>query len=344
MEPFVIDPANLGDPAALVGAVIAEEVRAGGRKAFSKGHVVAAADLATVALLDRPVHAVRLGPGEVHENEAALRLARAAAPGLEIRGPVQSRCNLLATGKGLLRIDRERLTALNRLPGVAVFTLLDRLCVLPGRIVAGAKITPVAMPEATLREAEAMARGRPVIRVEPFVPLRVGVILTEALEGRVRQRFEATLDLKLGWYGATQLRLEQVPREAPAVAAEMARMIDDGATLVLAVGGNTIDPLDPTLLALDLIDARLVRFGAPAHPGSMFWLAYRGEVPIFNLASCSMYSKSTIADLVLSWIMTGERVTNDTLAELGFGGLLDRGMGFRFPPYDTEVADDESEE
>ena len=68
----------------------------------------------------------------------------------------------------------------------------------------------------------------------------------------------------------------------------------------------------------------------------MFWLAYRGDLPIFNLASCSMFSKATIADVVLPWIMTGERVEADTLAALGFGGLLDRGMAFRFPPYDVD--------
>ena len=95
---------------------------------------------------------------------------------------------------------------------------------------------------------------------------------------------------------------------------------------------------------LDHIGAEIVRFGAPAHPGSMFWLAYRGTLPIFNLASCSMFSKSTIADVVLPWIMTGERVEADTLAGLGFGGLLDRGMTFRFPPYDVDGVEETGEE
>jgi len=76
----------------------------------------------------------------------------------------------------------------------------------------------------------------------------------------------------------------------------------------------------------------------------MFWLAYRGALPIFNLASCSMFSKATIADVVLPWIMTGERVEADTLAGLGFGGLLDRGMTFRFPPYDVEGVEETGEE
>jgi hypothetical protein len=77
----------------------------------------------------------------------------------------------------------------------------------------------------------------------------------------------------------------------------------------------------------------------------MFWLAYCGSVPIFNLASCSMFSRATSADLILPWIMAGERVTLDDVAELGLGGLLEgKEMAYRFPPYGQEAAspDDES--
>jgi hypothetical protein len=54
-----------------------------------------------------------------------------------------------------------------------------------------------------------------------------------------------------------------------------------------------------------------------------------------------MYSKSTVADLVLPAIMAGERVTSNDLAALGYGGLLDRDMQFRFPPYEQDTGDEE---
>jgi hypothetical protein len=75
----------------------------------------------------------------------------------------------------------------------------------------------------------------------------------------------------------------------------------------------------------------------------MFWLAYRGETPILNLPSCSMYARATFADLVLPWIMAGERVGLDDLAALGCGGLLDRDAAFRFPPYDEQRNEPEEE-
>lgn len=324
--------------------VIAEDVKIG-KTRIRKGHRLEADDLPLLRELDRPVHAIVLEAEDVHEDDAGGRLARAVAgQGLEIRGPSFSRYNLVATHKGLLRVNAEALLALNLLPGVAIFTLEDRIPVAPGKIVCGVKVTPVAVAEATLREAEAIAAIAPVIEVVPFRAMQVGVISTEGPDWRVREKFESSVQQKIGWYGSEVLGFSDQPREAEAIAAEIARSIDAGADLVLAAGGNTIDPLDPTLQALELADARVVRFGAPAHPGSMFWLAYRGDVPIFNLASCSMFSKSTIADVVLPWIMTGERVSPEALAGLGFGGLLDRGMTHRFPPYDVNDVQDSGEE
>ena len=347
MHPFTLDPTRLDPPETLVGAILTEEVSANGRRLFHKGHRLTEGDLDAVGTVGRPIHAVRLSPDDVHEDEAGRRLATAVSgERIEIRGPVQSRYNLVAAGKGLLRVDAVAVIALNGLDGVAVFTLQDRLPVLPGKIVGGAKITPVAIPEATLGAAETLvaSRPRPVVRVAPFRPLVVGVVTTEGMSDRVRDRFQETVRHKIGWYGSQVLRFVDLPNDTRAVATAVEELIAEGANLVLTAGGNTIDPLDPALLALDRLGAEMVSFGAPAHPGSMFWLAYRGHVPIFNLASCSMYSKATVADLILPWVMAGERVTRHDLAALGYGGLLDRDMGYRFPAYDVDRVDEPDEE
>jgi hypothetical protein len=324
--------------------VITEDVKLGDWR-IRKGHRLTADDVSLLSALDRPVHAAVLEAGDVHEDEAGGRLAAAVAgPGLDIRGPKFSRYNLVANRKGLLRVDADTLLELNVLPGVAIFTLEDRLPVVPGKVVTGVKVTPVAVAEATIVAAEALAAAEPPVRVDAFKPLRVAVISTEGPEWRVRERFQASVKQKIGWYGGSVVEFVDLPREATAIARELKRFADEGVDLVLAAGGSTIDLLDPTLQSLDLAGAELVRVGAPAHPGSMFWLAYRGDLPIFNLASCSMFSKSTIADVVLPWIMTGERVTPKTLAALGYGGLLDRGREFRFPPYDAQSADERDED
>jgi probable molybdopterin binding protein len=345
MHAFVLDPQ---DPAAVrsaISSIICEEVSVDGSRIFHKGHRIANDDLDRLALVHRTIHVAQLEPGDVHEDEAGMRLAAAVSgPGLSLSSPRQSRVNVISNGKGLLRIDGERLTAINRLPGVLVFSLVDRLAVLPGKILAGAKIAPVAIERSILEEAEAIATTKPIIQVKPFRSLNVGVISTEGLEGRVRERFVESLRKKIDWYGGTILGLTEVENDPKQVAAAIETYVQAGADLVLTGGGDTIDPLDAALLALGAVGAEVVRFGAPVHPGSMFWLAYRGDLPIFNLASCSMYSKATSADLILPWIMAGERVTANDIAELGFGGLLEgKSMSFRFPPYGAEEAAGASE-
>ncbi len=88
----------------------------------------------------------------------------------------------------------------------------------------------------------------------------------------------------------------------------------------------------------------MIHYGAPSHPGSMFWLAEVGGIPVINLASCSMYSSYTFADLVLPLVMTGERMTEAEIDRFGYGGLLDRDMRFRFPPYDEDTSNEEYED
>lgn len=342
MRPFIIQPGH--DIPTPENVVITEDIKVGDQR-LRKGHRLLPSDVTFFNKLDHPVHAVRLEDTDVHEDEAGARLARAVSgQGLRISEPSFSRYNLLATHKGLLRVDAAALLQMNLLPGVAIFTLEDRIPVIPGKIVAGVKVSPVAVEESAIMSAEEIAAESPVIQVVPFRPMRVGVVSTEGPDWRVREAFQKSLSKKIGWYGGEIMAFQEPGLDPDAIARSFMSMAESGADLVLAAGGNTIDPLDPMYLALSKTGADMVRFGAPAHPGSMFWLAYQDDLPIFNLASCSMFSKSTIADVVLPWIMTGERVQPETLAALGVGGLLDRGMTHRFPPYDVSAVEETGED
>lgn len=330
----------------LTGWVVAEDVRStAGKRVVRKGQVLDADSLAQLTTADgAEIHVIEPEPGDIHENEAGQRLAAAVAgEGLRLKGPAQSRYNLIAEHKGVVRIDQELLLRLNRLYGVAVFTLLDRQVVLPGKVVAGVKVTPLMVPEAVVREAEELTAERgPVVRLLPFQPRRVGVIATEGLPEKMRERFRKSVEQKIGWYGSTVSSLEFLPAEADAVAEALRRLSQEN-DVVLVAGGNTIDPLDPAFLALDLAGAQMIHYGAPSHPGSMFWLAQLGGATIFNLASCSMYSRSTFADLVMPLVMAGGPVTEEEIDEFGYGGLLERDMAFRFPPYDSDASDEAEE-
>src|SRR5262245_32932625 len=118
MNAFVLDPTQPARARAALGAIVTEEVKTNGRRLLNKGHRLTSTDLDALTALPTPIHAVRLDPGEVHEDDAGRRLAAAVAgPGVVTREPVQSRVNLVAAHKGLLRVDGPAVIALNRLPG-----------------------------------------------------------------------------------------------------------------------------------------------------------------------------------------------------------------------------------
>src|ERR1700681_4811274 len=110
------------------------------------------------------VHLVELEAGDLHEDEAARRLAAAlAGPGLEAQPPVQSQARLIARHRGLVRVRADLVDAINALGYISVFTLMDGQAVVEGEEVAGCKVTPVAVPGSLIEEAEKISREqRPV--------------------------------------------------------------------------------------------------------------------------------------------------------------------------------------
>lgn len=332
----VINGQSLGE---LVGLILAHDVRRpnGRGTLFRKGHCLTETDLGLLA--EAPgleLHLLDLGPSDVHEDEAGRRLAEAiAGPGVHLSAQKQSRIHVLADHHGLLSIDQATVTDLNLIPGVCVYTIYDGLVVDPDEAVAAAKVVPLAVPEASVAEAEGLAaRAAPVVRVDAFRPLRVDVIAREDLDGRARERFEAALRRKIGWYGSSVGEIVYVPADTEEIAGALRRAAAAGAGLILTAGANAVDPLDPMLQALDRTGARMEQYGAPAHPGSLFWLAKLGEIPILGLASCGMYSEATSVDLILPRVFAGQELNRVAIARLGHGGLLRKDMAFRFPRYD----------
>jgi hypothetical protein len=280
------------------------------------------------------LHVVRIEAGDIHEDEAARRLANVVAgPGVIVHGPVESQVRLSAAVNGIFKVDAQRLEALNSIQDVSIFTLFDGQLVSKGKTVAGVKVTPFVVPEARLREAEDVALGgEGVVRVLAFQPMRVAVLVRERLDAAQREKFQASIEMKVAWFGSAISEIRYVADDVGAVQAAVTTLLGD-ADLLLTAGANATDPLDPTLLALERLGARMEKQGAPAHPGSAVWLAYLTDKPVFGVAACGMFSRATVLDLILPRLFTGARVTADDFNRLGHGGLLSKDMAFRFPAY-----------
>jgi molybdopterin biosynthesis enzyme len=330
-------------PARLVGAILARDLTISGQR-WSKGRRLTADDLAALAAAEAgdPVTILVPEPGELHEDDAALRLAAAVAgPGLTVRGPVQSRVDLLAEAPGVLNVRVADLERLNRIDPLEVFTAFDGQVVEKGDLVASVKIAPHLVDAATVDAGARLAGfgSHPIVWVAPFLPKRVGVIVKESVRAPARAKFEASVRAKIEGLGSEVVAIEYVEDDAEAVEAALAAFVrrPDPLDLVLTAGAASTDPLDACFVAIAALGGRVVRRGVPAHPGSMLWLARIGGTAILGLPTCGAYSKATAADLLLPRLLSGEDPSEKTVAKLGHGGILTRSQRFRFPAYAREL-------
>lgn len=305
-------------------------------RAFRRGQVITPGDIPT--LLDLGKEHIYVWESEetmIHEDEAALSLARhAAGPGLKWDQPNQGRVNLRAVHDGILKIDVSQLNRVNSLDDIAMATAHNNRVVSKGQIVAGTRVIPLAVRRDILEAAEEICdQSGPMIAVKPFQPLWVGVVTTgsEVYSGRIQDGFCSVIKQKTAPFGAKVLGQVIVPDDPFMISQEIHQFIAEGAELVLATGGMSVDPDDVTPVGIRATGADVVSYGAPVLPGSMFMLAYLGHVPVCGLPGCVMFNNVTIFDLILPRIFAGERISRQEIVALGHGGLCDECAECRFP-------------
>ena len=330
-------------PARLAGSILSRDLTIAGRR-WSKGRRLTADDLLALAAADPadPVSLLTPEGGELHEDDAALRLAAAVAgPGLMVRGPAQSRVDLLAEAHGVANVRIAGLERVNRIDPLEIFTVFDGQIVAPGELVASVKVAPHLVDASTVDAGARLAGfgSNPLVWVAPFLARRVGIVVKETVRATARERFEASVRAKIESLGSTIVSIAYVEDDVDAVEAAMANLVrgSDAVELILTAGTASTDPLDACFVAITALGGRVVRRGVPAHPGSMLWLARIGRTAILGLPTCGAYSKATAADLLLPRLLSGEDASERTVAKLGHGGILTRSQRFRFPAYARDL-------
>ena len=317
------------------------EVRHDGGKgaAFRRGHVIREGDLPRLRRCGKEhVFVLDLAAGELHEDEAAVRLAAAlCGDGVAPAGePREGRVDLVASRGGLLQVDRDALLAFNLLGEVMCATLHAGTLVRRGQRVAGTRAIPLVIGESVVREAVRRAGGG-VVAVREVARPAIGVVVTgsEVSRGLVVDRFGPLLERKAAALGGGIVGVRIAPDDEAEIAAHLRELLAAGANLLVATGGMSVDPDDRTRFAADRLGARDIVYGAAVLPGSMCLVAYvpaaGGEVPLVGLPACALASKTTVFDLLLPRLLAGERIGRRELAELGHGGLCLRCEACHFP-------------
>lgn len=305
------------------------------KPAFRRGHIVREEDIE---------HLLRLGKEHlyvwdtrdkslVHEDDAALRIARAVAgSGVSYGKPTEGRINFTASHQGLLTINLEMLDRVNSIPDVTLATAHTMQEVAEGRQIAGTRVIPLVVPESTVKAVEEAVTS-PFLEVLPFMKHKVAIITTgsEVYHGRVKDGFGPVLRKKLDTWGSEVLWQKIVPDEGEETTKALKEAVADGASIITVTGGMSVDPDDKTPAAIRAAGCDIISYGAPVFPGAMFLMGYIDKVAVMGLPGCVMYHRASIFDLIMPRILAGMHITKYDITRLAHGGLCENCKSCHYP-------------
>lgn len=303
---------------------------------FKKGHVVKPEDIPRLKDIGKEhLYVWEMREGILHENEAAQRMATAAAgEGLYLTEPSEGKVSLVAAMDGLLKINTNALSLVNEQEQVMFATLHSNQLIKKNRIVAGTRIIPLVIDEKIITGVEHICRDSfPLVEVKPLKAMRVGLVTTgsEVYSGRIQDKFGPVVTAKLVEWGSEVTRQILVSDSIDMIVTAINELMGEGVDMILVTGGMSVDPDDVTPAGVVAAGGRIVSYGAPALPGAMFMMAYIGELPVMGLPGCVMYHRSSIFDLIAPRVLAGEKISRRDIAVLGYGGLCSNCSECRFP-------------
>ncbi len=294
---------------------------------FRKGHVIREEDIPVLLSVGKDhIYIWENNENTLHENDAALILYEiAAGKGFHPSPIKEGKIELIADYDGLLKIDREKLYALNSVGEMMIASRHGNFPVRAGEKVAGTRVIPLVIDKSKMERAKAVTEGGPIFQLLPFVPHRTGIVTTgnEVFYGRIEDKFTPVIIEKIRSFGCDIMGHETCDDNPERITASIMKLLGEGAEMVVCTGGMSVDPDDRTPLAIRNTGADIVSYGSPVLPGAMFLLSYYGEkrIPVLGLPGCVMYAKRTVFDLILPRLMANDPVTAADLARLGEGGL-----------------------
>ena len=293
--------------------------------AFRRGHVIQSENVPRLLNMGKAhIYIIELEEGELHEEDAARRLAEAAAgPHITLTDPVEGRVNLVAEIPGVLKIDEGLLYRFNALGDIILSTLASNEYVKKGEVVAGTRTIPILVKEKLVHKAEAICKFKPIATILPITPRRVHLIVTgsEVSSGRIKDGFEPVVRKKLKAFGSDLETVQLTPDDPNQIATHIKDSHKNDADLILISGGMSVDPDDLTPEGIRLSGATLECHGFPVLPGSMFLLAHLQNTPILGLSGCVLHDPVSSLDVLLPRLLAGERLTRTDILALALGGL-----------------------
>ena len=299
------------------GAILAHASQAGGHR-LPKGKVLDGDDIAALQQAEvREVIVAKLCEGDLDENTAAARLARAlAGNGVTTSTAATGRVNLFAGAAGIVDLDIAAINRANAVnPMITVATLPQYTRVAVGNMIATIKIIAYAVPGSDVTNAASSA----AISVLPPLYRSASLIETSlvpdpgdkgrnALEKRL-SRLEVALD-----------DVTIVSHDTNALKNALDVVTGEVVFILTASATSDIDDIGPA--ALRAAGGTVTQFGMPVDPGNLLFLGDLHGKPVIGLPGCARSPALNGADRVLERVICGRAPTPQDFAAMGVGGLL----------------------
>ncbi len=265
------------------------------------------------------------GAGDMLEDEAATRVARALAGShVRVLPAARGRVDIVAREAGLVTVDSRVLNAVNSVDeAVAVATLSGFEPVGEGERVATIKIIPFAVPSTTVAACIGLVET-PALAVAPFGAWRTGLVMTTspAVKSQVLDRTASVVTARMEGFGLRPGDSVRTPHRTVDLADTITRMATSH-DIVLIYGASAIaDRKDIIPAAIEAAGGVVDHLGMPVDPGNLLLLAHIGSTRVLGLPGCARSPQPNGLDLVLGRLAAGIRVTGTDIRSMGVGGLL----------------------
>ena len=302
-----------------LGAVLAHAVPLKDGR-LRKGLVLSTDDIAALlASGHSQIIVAQYEPGDLNEDEAAARLAKAiAGNGLRASRAATGRVNLYATGPGILQINTAMVDALNAVnPMITVATVPPFQRISADGMVATIKIISYAVPSKDVTAAidvapQALSVLPPQFKTATLIETEIG----DKPSVKGRQSLAGRLDR----LGLTLTPRVIVPHEAGALAAAVRAAV--GEVVFILTASATSDAADVGPEAVRQAGGTITQFGMPVDPGNLLFLGINGEKTVIGLPGCARSPALNGADWVLERVICGMHPSPSDFAKMGVGGLL----------------------
>jgi molybdenum cofactor synthesis domain-containing protein len=293
---------------------------------FKKGHRIRDEDIPEFLKMGKEhVYAMELKPWILHEDDAAIRLARAlSGKNINRTGPSEGKMTFLSKAHGVLSVNLPLLHRINLSKNVILSTIHRHTPCTPGMAVGATRIISLTAPKEQIERVEHWCRKEgPVLDIFPYRMLNIGVIVTgnEISKGRIQDRFDDRVGRKITQFGSRVVRKRVVPDDIHQIAQALVELHDDNLDLILVTGGLSVDPDDVTRAGIKKAGAKIIFYGTPVLPGAMFLYGMLGKKPILGLPACVFHHPATLFDVIFPRILVGESLTRREIMSLGHGGF-----------------------